>query len=301
MPFIDHNIAMPSIPGPGQSPLAALSPAHVEQWRELMRTENVPVDLATSQLQIIQDSKLERFGLTQAQRELPTREYLGRGIESLVILPGETRLNDALISKSIALVSATFPSDESVPADERPVATWERSIRKRIAGDAYFVETDPGLEGRIGVFDAFFAYLARRDPAVPLAAEELPDSKLIGIHGVYRYLVEPTVFYGVRLAVDPELQGQGIGTMMMSHNLQQCIRLGGTERRVFTEADPVHNKRALDMYSRWGFTPTDRSFEYNGKRQVVLSASLTPGTNAWRMARNFDRDSGLPVSSSISL
>jgi GNAT superfamily N-acetyltransferase len=238
---------------------------------------------------------LQKVGLTEAQQILPSREYLGRGIESLVVLPGRKELNDSIATKTVALVSSTFHSDQSVPLDERPAATWERSLRKRMSGESYFIETDPGYEGHIGVFDAVFIYFARKEPTTPLSIEEIPDARLVGIHGLYHYLTDPTVYYGVRFAVDPELQGQGIGRKIMCHNLQQCLRLGAQERQIFTEADPIKNKAVLEIYGKWGFLPTGRSMEYNGEQQVFLAAKLAPGTKSWEMAKQFEAEDGPPV------
>lgn len=272
-----------------------LTEEQIEQWRGFMRAKNVPDDLATVQIEIIRHKGFELTGLTEAQQKLPLREYLGRGLESLLVLPGNTELNSILAQKTTSLVSSAFHPSPSVSSDNWPSTVWANSFRKVMAGNSHFVETDPGMEGYIGVFDTYIVYLARKDPAQTLELDEVSGAPLVAIHGLYHYLLEPDIYYGVRFAVDPELQGQGIGRKIMSHNLQQCLRLGATERRIFTEADPIQNKKVLEIYRNWGFTPTGRRIEYKGVEQIFLAAKLEPGTQAWKMAMMFEDEDGPPV------
>jgi GNAT superfamily N-acetyltransferase len=282
-----------SAPPSGSPP--PLTEREVQGWVSFMRDKNVPEALLQQQLEIIKEKRLKQIGLTEAQIVLPTREYIGRGIESLVVLPGQNELNEAFVHKSVELVSRTFHPDSNVPPEERPTATWERFFRRQMRGDSYFIESDKGFEGKIGVFDALFVYLARNKRDEPLAKEELSRARLIGIHGLFHYLPDPTVYYGIRLALNPELQGRGIGRKIMSHNFQQCLRLGATERQIFTEADPSRNKKVLKIYKGWGFVPTGRSICYNGEKQIFLATALAPKTKAFKMATNFDREDGPSV------
>ena len=279
--------------------VSSLSLREQEEWRDFLKSEHVSRDLAERQLALLVENKQRLWGLTECQRLLSQGQYIGRGIEAVAVNANMGKdLNDKLLETSAALVREAFPVDPAVRKEDLPESTWRRALTRVMSGRSHFVEdeSDSKREGWVGVFDAFVLYFARIAPHEPLNKSSIANAPLIGIHGVYHYLLEPEVYWGLRMAVRPDLQGRGLGTKLMSHNLHLCLELGATQRNLFTEKDPQKNKKALDLYRGLGFRETDAEIDYNGKQQTVLSLPLQIGSKGWLMAQRFNAEDGEPVS-----
>lgn len=78
------------------------------------------------------------------------------------------------------------------------------------------------------------------------------------------------------LAVDPEYRGQGLGSLLLDHLLEEAAQAGVT--RVFLEVR-VSNTEARELYRKRGFRPVGiRPDYYRSPREdaLVLRKELTP-------------------------
>ncbi len=91
-------------------------------------------------------------------------------------------------------------------------------------------------------------YIARADgvPAAAIALTETMDPEYAGV--AWTYGIRPGVFH--RLAIDPPLQGAGIGGDILDDAIQILRRAGCDCVRCDTN---VKNTRALRLYEKMGF------------------------------------------------
>jgi GNAT superfamily N-acetyltransferase len=72
------------------------------------------------------------------------------------------------------------------------------------------------------------------------------------------------------LAVGPDAQGRGIGTLLLRLTDDEARRLGHTEVRLFTNAPMTEN---IAYYPRHGYVETHRS-EQDGRHRVFFAKTL---------------------------
>ena len=76
------------------------------------------------------------------------------------------------------------------------------------------------------------------------------------------------------IAIDPQCQGTGKGSLMLRHAEQEALARGLLELRLYTNVAMTEN---LAFYQRRGFVETDRRTD-DGYARVFFSKTLTPGT-----------------------
>ena len=93
-----------------------------------------------------------------------------------------------------------------------------------------------------------------------ISGENVSGESVIGFYVLYVLRTESEL---VRICVDPEYQGQGIGSRLLEHAHQRCHSNGSKRLTLEVLKD---NTRALNLYTKYGFTKvTSRTnFESNG-------------------------------------
>lgn len=81
---------------------------------------------------------------------------------------------------------------------------------------------------------------------------------------------EPDHFYVDSIAVDPQMQGRGIGAMFLELAEDAALASGRDEIRLYTNEVMASN---IDYYPRRGFIETHRSVD-KGYRRVYFTRKL---------------------------
>jgi [ribosomal protein S18]-alanine N-acetyltransferase len=121
---------------------------------------------------------------------------------------------------------------------------------------------------------AMFVLELSKPSGICLAADE--DGKLVGYLICSRY---DTVWHVMNVAVDPVLQGNGIGTAMLEHLLAETQ---DTDR--FTLEVRQSNDAAIRLYERLGFRAAGlrrRYYQDNGEDALIMWR--TPATLQGRL------------------
>lgn len=89
------------------------------------------------------------------------------------------------------------------------------------------------------------------------------------VPGMIVLVAEPGFLWVDNLAVDPNLQGRGLGKRMMGFAEDQARRLGLDELRLLTSAKMTEN---LALYGSLGYIEYDRRDEQNRERVYLRKA-----------------------------
>ncbi len=111
---------------------------------------------------------------------------------------------------------------------------------------------------------ADFAALIARDVAVVIEADGLVRGFMIARPEADAYLVD-------NIALDPALQGQGLGRKLIDHAANEARRHSLPAVRLYTNVAMTEN---LAMYRRIGFVETHRAME-NGFNRVYMRWDLS--------------------------
>lgn len=93
------------------------------------------------------------------------------------------------------------------------------------------------------------------------------DAAIVGVIVMW---AEPDHFYVDSIAVDPQMQGRGIGAMLLELAEKAAVASGRDEIRLYTNEVMASN---IDYYPRRGFIETHRSVD-KGYRRVYFTRKL---------------------------
>jgi len=128
------------------------------------------------------------------------------------------------------------------------------------AGYSKYLPRMPGV--RPAPLDADYGELIGRDLVWVLDAEPVP--------GMIILVEEPDHLWVDNVAVDPALQGQGLGRQLMAFAEDEAARLGLGELRLLTSVKMTEN---LALYASLGYEEYERRDE-GGRRRAYLRKSL---------------------------
>ena len=170
---------------------------------------------------------------------LLTRSWLGRPLESL----GFFHMDDVVTMRRIDDPDQHWPVFENNRLDFRP-ATQEDLPAVLAVDQAAFSPI-----WRLGRQDLEAAWRDADSLTLALAEGRPVGYELSAIHGSNAHLV--------RLATVPDMQGQGVGRMLLKHALQHFRSRGVTVMTVNTQASNVVSQR---LYRHFGFVHTGHDF-----------------------------------------
>jgi predicted GNAT family N-acyltransferase len=96
------------------------------------------------------------------------------------------------------------------------------------------------------------------------------DNQLVGVVSLFQ---KSTNFQFRKLAVDPTMQGTGIGNNLLAYITEYSQREGGS--RIWCNA----RVSAIGFYLKAGFTQTGELFSRNGIDYEILEKKITPSSD----------------------
>lgn len=129
----------------------------------------------------------------------------------------------------------------------------ERITQIAVAGYAKYLTRMEGV--RPAPIDADYAELVRR--RIVWVIDDEPVPSFIAL------IAEPEFLWVDNIAVDPALQGRGLGKRLMAFAEDEARRLGLVELRLLTSAKMTEN---LALYESLGYVEYERRDEHNRER-----------------------------------
>ncbi len=97
----------------------------------------------------------------------------------------------------------------------------------------------------------------------------LDDGKVIGISGLYQVKEDSSegVFWLGWFCIDPEHQGQGVGSMLLDYTIEQANKKNAQCIRLYTSTRPEEAK-AQFLYEKKGFKVMSRETKPDGQYEI---------------------------------